>query len=62
MYLFIHDDCVVKGVASIDDGDLLACDEGLVSIIDISTPVPKEYYNGEWSDIDMDKPTQEQDT
>jgi hypothetical protein len=54
MYIYIFEDGVVKCYTEISDGDLDACDDGLLTIIDISKSgeIPKTYIDGEWVDVD----------
>jgi len=53
MYLIITDDGEILRTDSIDNVDLGACDNGLISIINLNGKIPSEYYLGEWVAIDV---------
>lgn len=52
MYLYIFEDGSLKTTQSIGEGDLAACDDGLIDLIDISGPEPKQYMDGDWIKIE----------
>lgn len=54
MYIYIFEDCSIKYLTEISDNDLDACDDGLLTIIDIGQhgKIPKTYIDGEWVDVD----------
>ena len=53
MYLLQFEFDEIKKAKKITDGDKKACDEGLLTIIDISdSNNPKEYYDGQWDQIE----------
>jgi len=51
MYLIILEDSEIGKVSTLEDGDLEACEAGLIDIVDLSGEMPREYYAGEWHDI-----------
>lgn len=54
MYIYIFEDGGINYLTEISDGDLDACDDGLLTIIDISQhgEIPKIYIDSEWVDVD----------
>ena len=52
MYLFIFEDDVIKKGVNCSDDDLRACDNGILSIVDLHSENPKEYFGGEWHNIE----------
>lgn len=53
MYIFIFEDGSVKAGDIIQDGDLMAAENGILDIIDIRKPdEPKQYFDGEWQDVE----------
>ena len=51
MYLIILEDSEIRRASTVTVGDLSACEDGLIDIIDLGSAMPKQYYNGEWNDI-----------
>jgi hypothetical protein len=52
MYLFIFEDGHICKHDSYEEDDIAACDEGYLTLIDISnSSKPKEYYDSKWTDI-----------
>jgi hypothetical protein len=52
MYLFIFEDGHICKNDSYEEDDISACDEGYLTLIDISDPAkPKEYYDSKWTDV-----------
>lgn len=52
MYLYIFEDCTVKYSTTFEDDDRQACDDRMLDVIDLHTENPKQYYDGEWHNID----------
>lgn len=53
MYLFIFEDGEIKFRDIVEDGDLIAADDGLLDIIDIrSHGEPKRFFDGKWDDVE----------
>lgn len=52
MYLFIFENESLAQSRNLQDGDLDACDSGVLTIVDISEFPPKVYSDGSWDTID----------
>jgi len=52
MYILIFENGEVKKTATINSNDMIAVDDGILDIIDISGDEPKTYYNGVWHDLE----------
>lgn len=52
MFLFIFEDGLIKKATVICDGDKSCADDGIIDLIDISGDEPKQYYDGEWHDLE----------
>lgn len=53
MYMIVYEDLNVEYTDSMDDDLIEAADYGYLSIIDIDQDPPKEYYNGEWHELEL---------
>lgn len=54
MYIYIFDDLSIKAYKEIGEGDLKAADDGYLSIINIKdNQRPTEYFNGEWTELEV---------
>jgi hypothetical protein len=52
MYIFIFEDGQIQKSASILGEELDECDDGTLSVLDISNPTdPKQYYKGKWEEV-----------
>ena len=53
MYLLINEDGLVRTTEDLDPDLIENCDEGILTIIDISDPEdPREYIDPDWSPIE----------
>ena len=53
MYLMVIEDGSIVCVEELWDEDYSSCDDGLVSLVDITDPDhPKEYYMEEWHPVE----------
>jgi len=52
MYLYIFEDGSLAQSKEMQDGDIEACDNGVLTVVDISTFPPKVYHDGTWEDVD----------
>lgn len=53
MYLFIFEDGDIKYRDCVEDGDLMAADDGLLDIVDIRLHgEPKRYWDGKWQAVE----------
>jgi hypothetical protein len=53
MYLFMLDDGEIRRGSVIQEGDLSACDDGILDIVDISNPDnPLRYFDGKWQELE----------
>ena len=51
MFLIIDEAGTVMRTEGITDNDLSACDDGYISIIDISGNQPVQFFDGDWHGI-----------
>ena len=53
MYLIVMEDGVVACAEELWDDDYSSCDDGLVSLVDVTDPDhPKEYYMSKWHPVE----------
>lgn len=50
-YLVIDEEGSVSITDRVTDDMVNACDEGVMEVICISTPVPVTYYNNKWEEV-----------
>jgi len=55
MYLYIAEDGALNKSADFDETDQEMCDMGILDVIDLHGENPKQYFEGEWHDIDLIK-------
>lgn len=52
-YIMIFEDGSVKKTAVITDDDLASCDDGILTVVDITDPMfAKVYFAGDWEDVE----------
>ena len=52
MYLFIFEDLTIRKSLTFTEEDAASCDEGILDVIDLHAENPKQYYDGEWNDVE----------
>ena len=61
-YIYIFEDNTLLHTKGYSESDLLACEDGIITIIDITDPEnPLTYWNGDWDQIQMVEVVSEED-
>lgn len=56
-FIFIFEDGSSRYMQVVEDEDLQSADDGLLEVIDISTPSdPLTYYDGQWNQLGTGSP------